>query len=350
MIITIAILRMLIERAVSMRKVGIIGCGGIAQVHSWVLSNMDDVELVAMCDTNEQNASMLSEKYTKGKAGVLTDWYRLCESKVDTVHICTPHFLHAHMAIEMLKAGKTVFVEKPSAISKEQFELLKQEEAKHPGKLGFCFQNRYNETTLAIDQMISQGKIGAIMGGRAFVTWRRDEAYYADSVWRGKLSTEGGGVLINQSIHTLDLLLRYMGIPEHIEATIANHHLQSVIEVEDTVEAWLSFSEEKRACFYASNGYACDAPILLEIQGDKGRIFMNGEAVTLFQEEGETKHYVYEQLTGMGKGYWGCGHEACIHDFYNCQNEGMAFQNDLRGVENTFNTMMCIYETSRKAT
>ncbi len=348
MIITIALLGRFIERAVSMRKVGIIGCGGIAQVHSWVLSNMDDVELAIMCDTDQQKASILSEKYTKGKASVLTDWHRLCESDVDTVHICTPHFLHAHMAIEMLKAGKTVFVEKPSAISRKQFELLKQEDAKHPGRLGFCFQNRYNETTLAIDHMISEGKIGTVMGSRAFVTWRRDESYYVDSLWKGKLSTEGGGALINQSIHTLDLVLRYMGMPKRVEATTSNHHLQGVIEVEDTVEAWLSFSEEKRACFYASNGYTCDAPIILEIQGDKGCISMNGSTVTLSREGSEAEHYVYEQQAGMGKDYWGCGHQACIRDFYNCQKEGMTFQNDLSGVENTFHTMMDIYEAGRK--
>ncbi len=333
-----------------MRKVGIIGCGGIAQVHSWVLSNMDDVEIVATCDTNKEKAVALSEKYTEGKANVLTDWNRLCETDVDTdtVHICTPHFLHSHMAIEMLKAGKAVFVEKPSAISREQFEQLKQEDAKHLGKLGFCFQNRYNETTLAMDNMISEGKIGAVMGCRAFVTWRRDESYYTGSQWKGNLSTEGGGALINQSIHTLDLLLRYMGTPERVEATTSNHHLKNVIEVEDTVEAWLLFEEEKRACFYASNGYACDAPVLLEIQGEKGRISMNGSVVTLFREDGETEQYAYEQIAGIGKGYWGCGHQACIHDFYNCQNNGTAFQNDLHGVENTFDTMMRIYEASRE--
>ncbi|MBR4084038.1 MAG: Gfo/Idh/MocA family oxidoreductase, partial [Lachnospiraceae bacterium] len=158
-----------------MKKVGIIGCGNIAQVHAWVLHDMKDAELVAVCDTDAAKAQVLSEKWTEGKAKVFTDWRKLCHAELDVVHICTPHYLHAPMAVELLKQGKTVFMEKPCAISGEQFEELKQIDKKHPGKLGFCFQNRYNETTLAMDKMVEEGLIGEIRGARAFVTWRRDE-------------------------------------------------------------------------------------------------------------------------------------------------------------------------------
>ena len=91
--------------------------------------------------------------------------------------------------------------------------------------------------------MVGERKIGKVVGGRAFVTWRRDETYYAGSPWKGNLATEGGGALINQSIHTLDLLLRYLGLPEQVEASCSNHHLKGIIEVEDTVEAWMAFGD-----------------------------------------------------------------------------------------------------------
>lgn len=327
-----------------MKKVGIIGCGNIAQVHGWVLQGMDDVVLEAVCDINYEKAKSLSEKYADGNAKVSTDWHELCRAELDVVHICTPHYLHAPMAAELLRSGKAVFMEKPCAISMQQFEELKELDAEHPGKLGFCFQNRYNETMLAMERMVSENWIGKVKGVRAFVTWRRDENYYVGSDWKGKKATEGGGVLINQSIHTLDLLLLFMGKPQQISATMRNHHLQDSIEVEDTVEAWLSFEGDGRACFYASNGYAADAPVILELQGEKGRVTLNGPEVTVWTEEKGYQHFVYEQRTGIGKGYWGCGHEACIRDYYRCLEDNKRFQADIRGVENTFQTMMQIYE------
>lgn len=330
-----------------MKKVGIIGCGGIAQVHGWVLQSMENAELTAVCDIEEDRATTLSVRYGEGNAKVYTNWQALCKSNVDAVHICTPHYLHVPMAVELLKCGKAVFMEKPCAVSREQFETLRREDALHPGKLGFCFQNRYNETTQAVDRMIAEGKIGRVTGGRAFVTWRRDKDYYTGSPWKGNLATEGGGALINQSIHTLDLLLRYLGMPEQVEATCSNHHLKSVIEVEDTVEVWMGFGDGKRACFYASNGYAADAPVFLELQGEQGRITVNGSEVTLWTTAGGTEHFSYERSDGIGKGYWGCGHQACILDFYRCLEEGKRFQGDVEGVMNTFETMMSIYEKGR---
>lgn len=327
-----------------MTKVGIIGCGGIAQVHGWVLQGMNGIELTAVCDVERDRAEALAKRYGAGTTKMYTDWHMLCGSDVDVVHICTPHFLHAPMAVELLRHGKAVFMEKPCAISREQFEELRREDRLHPGKLGFCFQNRYNETTLAVDRMIAEGRIGAVIGGRAFVTWRRDEDYYVGSPWKGSMTTEGGGALINQSIHTLDLLLRYLGMPEQVEATCSNHHLKGTIEVEDTVEAWMAFGDGKRSCFYASNGYVTDAPVLLELQGEKGRIAINGSEITLWTAEGGSEYFSYETKNGIGKGYWGCGHQACIRDFYRCLEAGKTFQGNMRGVENTFDTMMRIYE------
>ena len=330
-----------------MKKVGIIGCGGIAQVHGWVLQSMENAELVAVCDVERDWAVALSERYGAETTKVYTDWRELCETEADVVHICTPHYLHAPMAIELLRHGKIVFMEKPCGISREQFEELRREDALHPGMLGVCFQNRYNETTQAVDRMIVEGKIGPVTGGRAFVTWRRDEDYYAGSPWKGKLATEGGGALMNQSVHTLDLLLRYLGMPEQVEATCSNHHLKGVIEVEDTVEAWMVFKSGARACFYASNGYATDAPVVLELQGEKGRITVNGSEVTLRTAEDGTEHFSFETENGIGKGYWGCGHQACIRDFYRCMEEDRRYQGDVKGVETTFDTMMRIYEAGR---
>lgn len=277
---------------------------------------------------------------------VFTDWHDFYRQKPDVIHICTPHYLHVSMAIEALEHGMAVFMEKPCGISREEFQKLKQTDEKFPGKLGFCFQNRYNETTLAMDRMLKEGMIGKLKGARAFVTWQRDEVYYEGSGWKGKWSTEGGGILINQSIHTLDLLLHYLGKPFTIGATMANHHLKDCIQVEDTVEAWMSFEDNKRACFYATGAYVTDAPVFLELQGEWGRITMNGPEITLSIPEQNSRRMIYEQENGIGKGYWGCGHEACIRDFYDCLREKRPFRVNLKSVENTFEAVMKIYEIS----
>lgn len=117
--------------------------------------------------------------------------------------------------------------------------------------------------------------------------------------------------------------------------------------MEDTVEAWLAFADGKRACFYASTGYAADAPVILELEGEQGRITVNGSEVTLWTTEHGTEHFSCETKNGIGKGYWGCGHQACIRDFYRCLEPGDAFLGDVKGVEHTFDTMMRIYETGR---
>ena len=400
-----------------MKKVGIIGCGGIAGVHAWVLNSMEDIELTVLCDVEEGKARELAAlcdvekakarelaafcgedgaKERKragdgfaGKIRICTDWRELCDLDLDVVHVCTPHFLHVPMAKALLEHGKAVLMEKPCAISVEQFEELKKADAMHPGKLGFCFQNRYNGTTKLLDKMVREERVGVILGGRAIVTWRRDEGYYAGSTWKGKWETEGGGALINQSIHTLDLLLRYLGqsarSPENsregrfsakrpegsevglsvtrsgndvdvmqpikLEASMARHHFKDpAIEVEDTVEAWMEFEDGKRGCFYASNAYAADAPIYLELQGKRGRIVMNGREVSVYEDGKVPRHYLRDKETGIGKDYWGCGHMACIHDFYKSLATGRTFQNNLQGVESTFRTAMQIYEKAGRPT
>lgn len=275
-----------------MKKIGIIGCGGIAHVHAWVLAGMERVKISVLCDTDRTHAEEIALDYAP-EAEIVTNWESLLDGDLDAVHICTPHALHAPMAKAFLEHGKAVFCEKPSAVSTEQFEGLVFSDRAHPGKLGFCFQNRYNETTRLMDRLVAEGRIGAVLGARGFVTWRRDADYYAAGPWRGRPETAGGGALINQSIHTLDLLLRYCGEPDLVKSTVATHHLPE-LAVEDTVEAWMSFPDGKRACFYASNGYAKDAPVLIEIQGEQGRICMNGQEVTLYRDGAAPEHFLCE--------------------------------------------------------
>ena len=174
--------------------------------------------------------------------------------QVDVLHICTPHYLHTPMAVYALEKGVHVFTEKPPAISRDQFATLKAAAKENHARLGICFQNRYNESTKAMEEILASGENGKIVGARAFVSWMRTKEYYAESDWRGKWETEGGGCLINQSVHTLDLLNLFMGgQPVETQAHMMNYHLKDVIEVEDTVSAYIRYPDAA-ACFSCHHG------------------------------------------------------------------------------------------------
>jgi len=240
-----------------MFRVAIIGCGGIAQVHAAVLNNLQETELIACADIRPERAGAMAEKY--GCRAYASMDALLDAETPDAVHLCTPHYLHAPMAKAAADRGIAVFSEKPPVISREQWALLEDAAAKVP--FGVCFQNRYNPNVEEAKRLIREGVYGRLLGGRAFVTWKREIPYYRDSGWRGAWATEGGGVLINQSIHTLDLLVQLFGAPDRAETHMVNHHLKGAIEVEDTVEAYLILG----GCpvlFYATTAYTTDAPVI----------------------------------------------------------------------------------------
>ena len=232
-------------------RVGVVGCGGIAQVHGTVLQHLEGVELVGCADIKPERAQAFAETYG-GRA--YSSMEELLEhEQLDAVHLCTPHYLHTPMAKLAASRGLHVFTEKPPVMTWEQWAEFRQLE-QAPIRVGVCFQNRYNPSVQLLREVLASGKAGKVLGARAFVTWHREAPYYTESGWRGSLQTEGGGVLINQSIHTLDLLGQFLGRATQVEASMMNHHLKGVIEVEDMMEAYLTFGEA-HAIFYALTAY-----------------------------------------------------------------------------------------------
>lgn len=329
------------------RRVAIVGCGGISQVHARVLGALESVELCAFADCRPDRAEKLAEQYGGERAGVYGSLREmLAAEKPHVVHICTPHHLHVPMALEVLGSGGSVFMEKPPAISSRQLGQLEQALAQSNGKLGVCFQNRYNPSTRKVDELLREERLGEVRGGRVFVTWNRDADYYRDSDWHGSWNTEGGGALINQSIHALDLLLRWLGEPDVVEASMGNHHLRGVAEVEDVVEAFLEFPGGKRACFYATTAYVSDAPVQIELACEQGSIRVEEERVTVRHSQGDEEVYLMDAGGAMGKAYWGSGHASCIGDFYHSLEEGIPYANDLASVTNTMQTVMRMYQSA----
>ena len=214
-----------------MFRVGIIGCGNISAVHARTLRELENTELAACAD-------VIPERAARYGCHAYQDWRQmLTDERPDAVHLCTPHCLHPVMALEAAQRGIAVFTEKPPAIDPEGWEKVRQAACLVP--VGICFQNRFHPGIQMMINMIAGGDYGQLCGIRAFVTWNRTKRYYEEAAWKGRWDTEGGGALINQSIHTLDLILRFLGEPDTVEASMRNHHLRDTVEVEDTAEIYL---------------------------------------------------------------------------------------------------------------
>ena len=326
-------------------RVGIVGCGGIARVHAQCLMQMENTELVCFADIRQERAASFAEDYGGHAYNSLEDM--LSEETLDVLHICTPHALHVPMVLAAAEKGIHVFTEKPAAINAEQMGQLMA--AGEKVRIGVCFQNRYNDNFGYVQRALQNGEGGKILGGRAFVTWHRDEPYYAESGWRGTMALEGGGVLINQAIHTLDLLTMLLGDPVGVEATSVNHHLKGIIETEDTLEAWIQYKNGVTASFYATNAYCTNAPVMIEIACEKRIYRMEGDELYIREEKGDFQKISFASKKAMGKSYWGTGHLSCIRNFYSSLDGSEEFEVRLQEVERTMQLMFAIYQSARKS-
>ncbi len=329
-----------------MMRYAIVGCGAIAQLHGGILKELPNCQLIAVADRCIEKARELAKEFGEKHCTSYSSLEEMCEKEeIDVLHICTPHYLHVPMAIYAMELGISVFMEKPPAITREQFRQL--EKVEKNAKLGFCFQNRYNESVKAVKDMLIHKDMGSVKGARAFVTWQRTKEYYEESDWRGIASLEGGGALINQTIHTLDLLVQFLGTPAWTEASMHNRHLKQSIEVEDTIEAYMEFGHIP-VLFYGTTAYSGNAPVFIEVECENGTIRMEGAEVTKRYPGGEIEHISFHKGYTMGKDYWGTGHKACITDFYHCLSEEKQFPISLPFVKDSFELMMDIYQSARE--
>ncbi len=355
-------------------RVGIIGCGGIAQTHLAALLTCPGVEIVALCDIVKDRAEAMAEKITKPvldekeeknslyasppgdefaspvyfqKPRVFENWKDFIQdSGVQSVHICTPHYLHAGMAIAAMQAGIHVLTEKPMAISLIDARRMTEVSKTTGSRLGVCFQNRYNKTSQRMRACIDSGEAGRVLGGRAFVTWQRGADYYQSGAWRGTWSEEGGGVAINQAIHTLDLLQWLLGTPVSIKGSMDTRLLGDAIEVEDTAEATIQFENGTTGLFYATNNYCTDAPVFLEIVCENLVMRLDDHLSLRFKDGREEKVFDLD-IENSGKSYWGTGHQLLVQDWYRTMRKNQPFGIDGKAGLPALQLVLGIYESHK---
>jgi len=221
-------------------RTALIGCGKVGQIHAAALDALPESEFVAVCDRDRGRAAAFAERYGVRPYDDLDALLR--ESGVQAVVVGTPHPVHAEPVIRAAKAGVHALVEKPLAASLADCDAMLAAARRAGTRLGVISQRRLYEPVRRMKDAIDAGKIGTpALGTFAMFSWR-DRAYYESDPWRGRWATEGGGVLVNQSPHMLDLLQWFMGEIDEITGTWANLN-HPYIEVEDTALALIRFKD-----------------------------------------------------------------------------------------------------------
>ena len=185
-------------------RVGVVGCGRISIRHFLPLTSIEEVELVACCDIKKDRADEAASKY--GIKAYYSYQEMIKEENLDAIHLCLPHYLHSSVAIYAFEHGVNVLTEKPMDVNLES-AIKAVEVAKEKDLLyGVIFQCRYNNPAQLVKKAVTEGKLGKILSARSILTWNRSDDYYKKSDWKGTWDKEGGGVVIDQAIHSIDLV------------------------------------------------------------------------------------------------------------------------------------------------
>lgn len=326
-------------------RVGVVGLGGISGVHIPALLSMDNVKIVVVCDIRAERARAAAER-TGAEIAENFDAL-LARGDIDAVHILTPHYLHAPMAIASLRAGVHVLTEKPMATTLTDAKAMIETARESAARLGVIFQNRYNPASVELKRLVASGEGGKFLGARAVVCWKREAPYYTESGWRGSMQTEGGGALINQSIHTLDLLSY---IPGRRIARVLGHTstdlLSGVVDVETSCHAVAEYADGARLVLYVTNDYALDAPVTIEIACENRRWQIVGDE--LYDATDGMKLLLSGEKPALaGKAYWGASHGLEIRDFYDCLETGRPFPLEGKAGYPALNLVKAIQESAQ---
>lgn len=293
-----------------MLNVAIIGLGTVSNVHRQAIQETHNGKLVAVCDSDE--------KKKKDYPGIpfYTDVaVMLAAEELDVVHICLPHHLHYPITKICAESGAHVLQEKPLAMDYHE-GLLTAELAKNvPGKIGVCFQNRYNTTFQELLHRLKTEDHGAIKAIKGLVAWNRTEDYYTEKPWRGKWATAGGGTIINQAIHTLDLMQVLGGELKACKASLSNL-TDYDMEVEDTAVANFTFENDVRGYYMSTNAYATNASVEIEVVTETCTYLIKNNQLFVIGENGDFEFLARDLQRADTKSYYGPSHGSIVQHFY----------------------------------
>jgi len=304
-----------------MKKVnfGVVGLKGIGQTHIEAVKAVEEAELVAVADIDEDVGKAVASRFN---VECYVNYEEMLGRKdVDVVAVCTPHFLHAPMALKAVEHGKHVLVEKPMAVSVVEADQMIDMAKRRNVKLGVVYQYRFQPLYQEMKRIIKEGELGPIMRVCMEACTFRTQAYYNSDPWRGKWATEGGGVLINQTIHNLDLLQWFVGKPSKLQGWIST--MLHDIEVEDIASSTIIFENGAHGVVQVSTIDAVPTE-RIEIYGGKAKIVNVGGELKIGLLEKSVRECISEDAVwGKPQFRWmdvemekeGAGHAGVIKDF-----------------------------------
>ncbi|AOV08789.1 Gfo/Idh/MocA family protein [Sporosarcina ureilytica] len=299
----------------------IIGCGFIAKKHVQAIQNIEGANLVAVCDRVPE----LMEPYVNDyQAKPYTDLTEMLQDEsIDIVCICTPSGTHATIAEQAADAKKHIILEKPIAMTLKETDQIIKAATENNVKLAIIHPNRFRPVAMKLKEILDQNLLGKISHALCTVNWNRGQEYYDQAPWRGTKEHDGG-VLMNQAIHNLDLLLWYMGEPEEVFSMAATRLRD--IEAEDVSTGLIRFESGALATVQASTTvYPKNYEESITIFGEKGTVKIGGQNALNFEHviiEGLENKMSKQWISDIDENPWGTpGHEQIIKDMMSAINE-----------------------------
>jgi UDP-N-acetyl-2-amino-2-deoxyglucuronate dehydrogenase len=250
-------------------RIAIIGTGVVGELHLRSLQKLPDCRTVAVCDIDGPKAKKIITQ-TSTTVRIYTDLAEMLrKEKLDSVHVCTPSGDHMGPAITAMERGVNVLVEKPMEILPERVDEMIDAAKKHGVRLAGIFQNRWNDANIALRDAVQQNRFGRLAWAGIFTPWYRSDEYYATAGWRGTWKLDGGGAVMNQGVHQVDLAQWIVG-PIKTVSAFASKRIHPQIEVEDTLTCAMQFESGAYGSYVATTAMWPGGAVRIEIGGEFG--------------------------------------------------------------------------------
>lgn len=302
---------------------GIVGLGLIAEFHAKAIQAMGSGELMACFSRSQEKADRFAERFGCSPYSSYSDF--LSHPGLEIVTVCTPSGAHLEPALEAIHTSKHVIVEKPLEVTLPRCDAMIEAAEKAGVKLAGVFPSRFHEVSAAVKKAVEMKRFGRIALADAYVKWYRSQEYYDEGGWKGSWRYDGGGALMNQSIHAIDLLQWFMGPVLSVQAFTALRGHEG-IEVEDTAAAALRFEGGALGIIEGTTAAFPGFLKKIEISGDKGSVIMEEESLKVWQfdedlqeDDGVRDRYFKGTESGGGAADPGSinfqGHQKQFEDF-----------------------------------
>ena len=276
---------------------GIIGAGTIAEVHARAIDTIMEAELIGVYDQNPDKATIFSMKFNCKTFGSADE---LCEDgRIDIVCVCTPSGMHLEPALTVIKARKHCVIEKPLETTLDRCDKIINAGIQNKVLVSVILPMRFSRVNIELKKAIDEGRFGRLVLGDAYIKWFRGPEYYNDVKWRSRLNSSGGGAVMNQGIHSVDLLRWFMG---KVEAVCAFTGLlgHENLEVEDVAAATLKFENGALGVIEASTAVNPGFYRKIEVLGTHGSVIIEEEKILTwkFDEERDSDRIIREKYSG----------------------------------------------------